>query len=1002
MNTKSMFPKTLSITLLILALFQLTAFSQSKVITVIGKVVDNKGQVLPGVSILINGTNSGTTTDANGKYKISAPANAQLDFSFTGFSSQSVHVNGQQEINVSLKPDLLGQELNQVVVVGYGTQKKKDLTGSLASVSADDYKDQPVVSVASALQGHASGVNVSTASGAPGGAVKIRIRGANSINSSNEPLYVVDGVALGSTGLHDIDVNDIASMQILKDASATAIYGSRGANGVVLITTKSGHSGKTSVDYNAFVSINQLPKKYDLLDAVGYAKLVNHIDGANTYSNPDSLAGKGTDWQDMLYRNGITQNHQLSVSGGNEKTKIYISGNYVDQTGIIVNTSEKKYALRSNISTSIGNKIKVGLNISGTHIQSHNNGDLGGIGNPVIATLVWPPTAPVYSDPATGKYNRSVTAPIYFNPYMMAMERDNDGFSNSALINGSVKYDITNWLSLNVNMGVDALLYRSAYLNNAWINPTTQSSGQNSSVSSTLQNSNILTFHKTFNGVHHVTATAIYEQTSSKYNGFGANGSGLSSTEYGYYNLGLNSAQGISSDYSNWGLESYVGRVSYDYKGKYLLTATYRADGSSKFQNSKNKWGYFPSAAVGWRLSEEPFIKDLNVFSNLKLRGSYGVTGNQGISPYSTLGLLASQQYSYGTETLYQGYTLGNPPNPNLKWESTYQADFGIDAGILDGKLNFIFDYYNKNTKDLLLQKTIPDYNGGGAQWSNLGEVNNKGFEFSIDASPISTNQFSWNTSLNFSSYHNKVVSLGGEDMINIAPPGSGFINTNLQVVKVGYPLGSFYLIPWDGIYGEGQGSNGFQPGDNKYIDVDGNGSIGYEDRVIEGSAAPKYQWGFNNDFTYKNFSLNVFILASHGSKIFNATYAAAAIPSSDIKYPTLAASADYWSTKNPSSQWADPASKTNRSYIESSQFLQDGSFVRLKNINLAYTIKRKTLGIADVTLYVSGQNLITLTKYKGYDPEADSMGNNDSAAGIDLGAYPNPKAYTIGLKANF
>ena len=1002
MNSKSIFRRALSITVLLVLVLHVSVFSQANKITVTGKVVDNSGETLPGVSVLVKGTTTGSTTDANGLYRITVPSDAQLVFSFTGFSSQIVPVNGQQNIDVTLTPDLAEQKLNQVVVVGYGTQRKKDLTGSLASVSSDDYKNQPVVNVASALQGRASGVSVTSASGAPGGAIKIRIRGANSINSSNEPLYVVDGVALGSTGLQDIDVNDIASMEILKDASATAIYGSRGANGVVLITTKSGHSGKTSVTYNAFVGINQLPKKYNLLDAVGYAKLVNHIDQANTFPNPDSLAGKGTDWQDMLYRNGITQNHQLSISGGNGKTKFYLSGNYVDQTGIIVNTSEKKYSLRSNVSTSIGKKIKVGLDIAGSHIQSHNNGDLGGIGNPVIATLVWPPTAPVYLDKATGEYNRSVNAPIYFNPYMMAMEKDNDGFSNSALINGSVKYDITSWLSLNVNLGLDALLYRSAYLNNAWINPTAQASGENSSVSSTLQNSDILTFNRTFKGVHHVTATAIYEQTSNKYNGFGANGSGLSSTEYGYYNLGLNSAQGISSSFSNWGLESYVGRLSYDYKGKYLFTATYRADGSSKFQNSKNKWGYFPSAAVGWRLSDEPFIEALNIFSNLKLRGSYGVTGNQGISPYSTLGLLSSQQYSYGTETLYQGYTLGNPPNPNLKWESTYQSDIGIDAGFLDGKVSFIFDYYNKNTKDLLLQKTIPDYNGGGAQWVNLGEVNNKGFEFSINATPVSTDRFSWNTTFNFSSFRNKVVSLGGQDMVNVPPPGSGFINTNLQVVKVGYPLGSFYLIPWDGIYGKGQSTGGFSEGDNKYIDVNGNGTIGYEDRVIAGSALPKYQWGFNNDLTYKNFTLNVFILASQGNKIFNATYAAAAIPSSDVKYPTLAESANYWTAQNPSSKWADPASQTNRNYIESTQFLQDGSFVRLKNVNLSYTIGRKLIRIADVTVFVSGQNLITLTNYKGYDPEADTMGNNDSAAGIDLGAYPNPKTYTIGLRANF
>ena len=973
----------------------------SALIFVTGKVTDPEGNPLPGVTIAVKGTQQGTSTNEKGNFGIDVSnKKTTLVFSFIGSLTKEINVGSQTVINVELSPS--ANSLNAVVVVGYGTQRKSDITGAVSSVSASSYKDQPVVSVASALQGRASGVTINTSSGAPGGAVKVRIRGANSINSNNEPLYVVDGVALGSTGLQDINVNDIASMEVLKDASATAIYGSRGANGVILITTKSGQPGKTVTNYNTFLSINTLPKKYNLLNPSGYAELVNHIDGTNTYSNLDSLAGTGTDWQDMLYQKGITQNHQLSLSGGTEKSRYYLSGYYVDESGIIVNTSQKKFALRSNMDTKINDKISVGLNIFVTHIESHNNGDLGGIGNPVISTLVWPSTAPVYLDKKNGQYNRSVPAPIYYNPYMMAKERDNDGFSNSAIVNGNIKYSITSFLSFNVNLGLDANLYKGAYLNNIWINPTSQASGQSSNQSYTWQNSDILTFHKVFGSIHNITATAVYEQTSNKYDGFYANGSGLSSTAYGYYNLGLNAAQGISSDYSNWALQSYVGRVSYALKDKYLLTATYRADGSSKFQNSKSKWGYFPSAALGWRLSEEPFIKDLNVFSNLKLRASYGVTGNQGISPYSTLGLLASQQYSYGTGTLYQGYTLGDPPNPNLKWETTYQSDLGIDASVLNGRVNITADYFNKNTKDLLLQKTIPDYDGGGSEWVNLGQVNNKGFEISINATPLRSNEFSWNTTFNFSVFHNEVVSLGDQSIINIPPPGSGFINTNLQVAKVGEPMGSFYLIPWSGIYQTGQSSMGFQPGDNKYVDVNGNGSIGYEDRMIVGSALPKYQLGFNNDFNYKNFSLNVFILSSGGNKIFNGTYAAAAIPTSDVKYPTLAESSNYWSPKNTDAQWADPASKTNRSYIESSQFLQDGSYVRLKNINLSYLLSKKLIGFADLRISISGQNLITITKYKGYDPEADTMGNSDAAAGIDLGAYPNPKTYTIGLNAKF
>lgn len=963
--------------------------------TVTGKVSAGDS-ALSGVSIQVKGRSVATQTNAEGLFQINVPPDAVLIFSIVGFASKEVPVGNQTNLRVQLLS--LSQNLQDVVVVGYGTQKKTSLTGSSATVSAAAYKDQPVVSVSSALQGRASGVAVSSASGAPGGVVKVRIRGSNSINSSNDPLFVVDGVALGSAGFQDINVNDIESMEVLKDASATAIYGSRGANGVILVTTKSGKAGKMVIDVNAFVSTNKI-KKYDLLGPSAYADEANHIAGTTVISNP----GAGTDWQSKVFRNGITQNYQLSVAGGTDKSRYYVSGYYVNQTGIITNTSQKKMALRSNIDSKISNKVSFGLNLFLTNIQSLNNGDLGGKANPVVSSLSWAPTEPVYDDPATGAYNRYAISPIGPNPYMIAKESDNEGKSTTAVLNARLKYDITDWLSFSTNVGLDANFYRSAYLNNEWINQTNISSGQGYSDNYTLQNSNILNFHKVINRDHNLSVTGVYEQTSNKYSGFNADGGGLSSTAYGYYALQLNATQGIRSSYSNWGLQSFLGRVTYAYKDKYLLMATYRADGSSKFQTTKNKWGYFPSVSVGWRLSEEKFIQNMNMFSNLKLRGSWGITGNQAIAPYSTLGLLGGQQYSYGTGTSYQGYTLGNPPNPNLKWETTKQWDIGLDAGLLAGRLNVTMDYFSKNTDGLLLQKTIPDYDGGGSQWVNLGSVTNKGFEFSVNAMPVRTNTFSWNTTLNFTTYKSKVVSLGGQDIIYVGNyPGGGFINTSIQVVKPGYALGSFYLIPWEGVYSQDDPTLGFKAGDNKYRDVSGNKSIGYEDRVISGNATPTFTFGFSNDFTYKNFSLNLFLQGSQGNKIFNGTYAAIAAPSSDIRYPTLAASANYWTPKNPNSEWADPASKTGRSYVESTHYLQNGSYVRFKNISLAYTLNRKLIGFGDIRLSVSAQNAITITRYKGFDPEADTMGNSDISAGIDMGAYPNPRTFTIGLNAKF
>lgn len=955
--------------------------------------------VLAGVSVQVKGGTQATQTDREGRFQINVPPRSTLLISYVGFLTQEVEVGSQSNLDIQLQTS--ASSMQDVVVVGYGTQKKTSLTGSIANISASAYKDQPVVNVSSALQGRASGVAVNSASGAPGGVVKIRIRGANSINSSNDPLFVVDGVALGSISFQDININDVESMEVLKDAAATAIYGSRGANGVILLTTKSGKSGKMALEVNSFLSSSKI-KKYDVLGPVAYAEQANHIAGTEVIPNPASFAGRGTDWQDQLFGTGITQNYQVSLAGGTEKSRYYVSGYYVNQTGIVINTKQQKIAFRSNIDSKVSKKVSIGLNVFVTNIQSQNNGDLGGKSNPVMSSLSWAPTEPVYDDPATGAYNRFAISPLGPNPYMIAKESDYDGTSNTAVINAKLKYDITDWLTFSTNFGADASFYRSAYLNNEWINQTNISSGQGSSENYTLQNSNILTFHKTFNDIHNVAVTGVYEQTSNKYNGFNADGGGLSSTAYGYYALQMNATQGIRSDYTNWGLQSFLGRVTYALKDKYLLAATYRADGSSKFQNTKNKWGYFPSVSVGWRLSEEDFIQDLNVFSNLKLRASWGITGNQAIAPYSTLGLLTGQQYSYGLGSAYQGFTLGNPANPNLKWETTKQTDIGLDIGLLAGRINITMDYFMKNTTDLLLQKTIPNYDGGGSQWVNQGEVQNRGFEFSINAQPLRSDAVSWNTTLNLTAYRSKVQSLGEQDIIYVGYPGSGFINTSIQVVKRGEPLGAFYLIPWQGIYQEDDAASGFKAGDNRYLDVDGNGSIGYEDRVVSGNATPKFQFGFNNDIAYKNFSLNIFIQGAQGNKIFNGTYAAIGAPSSDIKYPTLAESANYWTKTNSGSEWADPASKTGRSYVESTHYLQDGSYARLKNLSLSYTLPKSMLGFGDIRFSISGQNLITVTNYKGFDPEADSMGNSDLSSGIDLGAFPNPRTITIGLNAKF
>ncbi len=960
-----------------------------------GTIKNERGELVAAVTVSNKAKGINVASNEFGAFEINAEPGDVLEFSSIGYSTQQVTVSAATDvIDVTLVIAVIEE---QVVVVGYGTQRRSDLTGSVATLSAKAYKDQPVVNASSALQGRVAGVAVTNNSGAPGGGVKIRIRGANSVNASNEPLYVVDGIALNSIGLSDINVNDIESMEVLKDASATAVYGSRGANGVIIITTKSGKSGKPKIEYNGFASFNRPMKKYDLMDAVSYASIANLTAGATVFADPQSYAGKTTDWQSMIFDNSVTQSHQLSVAGGTENAKYYVSGFYINQEGLLVNSGQKKFGVRSNIDLKLSKRLNFGINVYAGRINSHNNGDIGSKGNPVTSALTWAPTEEVYEEP--GRYNRFGISPIWGNPYMVIKERDADNFSNVGIFNGKLKYSITDWLTLTINGGIDMQLARSAYVNNDWISAGNHGSGQSSAENYTYQNSNVLTFHKYF-GKHNITATALMEATSNKYYTFSASGTGLASLSNGYYNLGLNASQGISSGYTNWSLLSYMGRVAYSFNDKYLLTATIRRDGSSKFQGD-NKWSNFPSFSFGWKLSNEKFIDDLGIFSNLKLRAGWGITGNQAVGPYSTLGLLTPVTYSYGIATTSPGYTLGNPANPDVKWETSKQTNIGLDAGLLGNRLNISVDYYNKNTTDLLLYTRIANYDGGGTFLKNIGKVNNKGWEIAIDGTPYKSGDLTWNASFNASFNRNKVISLGADSLLERPiVVGGGLITNSIQVVKPGQPLGSFYLIPWEGVHQADKGN--YKAGDAMYTDVSGNNSIGFEDRVIAGTATPKMQWGFNNSLAYKNFELNVFVQGSHGNKIFNGTYAATAVPTSDVKFITLADAANYWTPSNSGSSFANPASK-NKSWVESTQFLQDGSYVRLKNISLSYEINQKWLKLATAKIYVSAQNVATITRYKGFDPEATStMAGSDTDAGIDLGAYPSPKTITVGVQVKF
>jgi len=765
----------------------LFAFAQQ---SITGKIVEN-GNGLPGVVVKVKGGNIVTQTEADGTFNISANIGDILAISYIGYQSREISIDAQKLQEIQLEVD--NTSLEEVTVVGYGTQKTKDLTGSVANLKADAFKNQPVVNPASALQGRVSGVAVTQNSGAPGGEAKIRIRGSNSINGGNEPLYVVDGIALSSFGLQNLNTNDIESMDVLKDASATAIYGSRGANGVILITTKSGKISKPTVTYDGFVTFNAAPKKYDLMDAPTYARMANIYSGKTAFEDPDSYQGNTTDWQDLMFQQSQTQSHQVAISGGSEKAKYYVSGFYTDQNGTLINTDQNKYGFRSNTDIKITDRISVGVNLFGQRVNSHNNGVLTSKDNPVMASAIWAPTESVFEEGSETNYNRTGISPIWVNPYMTAMESDNNTFNNIATANGNFKYRITDWLTFTSNFGLDLNLAKTASLSNNWLTPGNMKSSQAYAETYAFQNSNVLTFDKTFNEKHNVTVTAVEESTTNTATSFGANGSGLTSTANGYYNLGLNTAQAINSAYSHWALLSFMGRATYNYDRKYLATVSFRRDGSSKFQKDY-RWSNFPSFSLGWNLAEEEFIKDLVTFSTLKLRGGWGMTGNQAIGPYQTLGLLTPINYAYGTMNALQGYTTGNPTLDDLHWETTTQTDFGIDIGLLNNRITITADYYNKDTKDLLLATQIAKYLGGGTMLKNVGEVNNKGFEFAIDGKIIDKENLQWNATFNAAYNKNKVVRLDDDgEIIRMARMGGGFISNDMQVVAVGPSIGSFY-----------------------------------------------------------------------------------------------------------------------------------------------------------------------------------------------------------------
>lgn len=990
---------------------------------------------LAGVTIQVKGTTTGTTTDVDGKFSLQVPDNAAvLIVSFLGYERKEIRVRENSVVSIVLVPATTG--LNQLIVVGYGTQKKSDLTGSISSIKGSEVTDLPTQRVDQALQGRAAGVSVVNTDGAPGGNTVIRIRGVNSVLGGNNALVVIDGLEGGD--LSSLNPDDIASIEILKDASATAIYGSQGANGVILITTKTGKKGKPVIDYNYSIGFSNILKKLPLMNAVEYAKNVNAVqlsnDGNGIHPLPIFTDAQiqsfqkngGTDWQDVIFRTAITQNHLISLSGATDKLSYRISGGYLDQEGIVLNSDYKRFSLRASVKGDITKWASFGLNWDG--VKAESNSTLFGSGtdwpnNPISGALQFAPTVPVYDSNG----NFSVASPHYgnptvWNPLASAIEPVINNNINRNNVNADLDFTIIPGLTLKIMGG--AILTNTN--NRSFLNDKTFIGLQNNGLANVYgeqfqyyQNSNILTFDRTFSK-HHLIFTALEEQDFTNDYSSTVNGSNFLNQQTGFYDLAGANIVTPSSDVSKRVLKSYMGRLNYVYDGKYLATVSFRADGSSVF-GQNNKWGYFPSAALAWRVSQENFIRNLNFFSDLKLRASWGVTGNQAINPYETLARISSgANYPYdGGDVNNIGFYISNAPNPNLKWESTTQVDVGLDAGVLNNRLSLTVDYYNKRTDNLLMPAQLPTYTGLSSIIVNAGSLGNKGMEVSVSGDPIAEGNFKWHSGINVSANRTRVLSLGPNSMIGYKAGGSGAaVNSAFMYLVPGQPYGQMYGWKYLGVWKTTQAKEaaayGQLPGDPHYFDKNHDGKITIADTTVIGNTQPKAVFGWSNELTYKNFNLTFLIQGTEGNDIFNVTKV-------DLDQPE-GAGIDLLHRWTPQNQNSDIPGIINASTREAanlvnkisfppstsnttSRYIENGSYARLKNVTMTYNFSQHLLqkiGFKNASVYLSGTNLITLTKYSGYDPEVSSYTANDAELGSDFFNYPSSKTWVLGLKISF
>ena len=1005
------------LTLMLILIFNVSIFAQDGYL-LSGTVTGVDNVPIPGVNVIILNTSRGASTDFDGNFELEVKVGETIEVSSLGFVSQSIKITGQKDLTIVLTED--ASQLDEVVVVGYGTVKKSDITGSVTSVDSEELTAYPVSNAEQALQGRAAGVYVqSNNGGEPGAPINIQIRGNTSISANSSPLVVVDGFV----GATMPQADDIKSMEILKDASATAIYGSRGSNGVILVTTKKGRSGQLNIEANATYAINNTSNKLDLLNADQFADYQNRV-RVNTGSTTAYPQGAyDTDWQDEIYRPGSTQNYQVSFSGGTDKINFYASGTYYNQEGVVVNSGYEKFSFLSNIDAQMTDKLKLGMNLTGTRgvkngVPTQSNGSVT-VGGDDVITLAsrFPPDLGIYDSEGNFTTNFAVGDPID-NPWAVATQRTNETIADDFRANMYLNYDILENLTFKSTFGFST----ENITDGAYQPSTLQITAGGVGGRATIQNDrntevlseNYLTYKYEWENSQ-LTVLGGYSYQKSTANYSYSEGTGIISDSFIYYGLGT--ATGLiqpDSATETTIIQSFFGRANYDLNDKYLFTATIRRDGASNFAEN-HKYGTFPSAAIGWKVSEENFLKDVDAISNLKLRVSYGLTGNPSIQPYQSLAKFESLYASSNGQTV-SAITPEQPANPDLKWETSYQGNIGIDASFLDSAISLTFDVYNIDTKDLILGNTgTPVYFGFSNDeiLTNLGEINNKGYEITLTTRNISNDNFRWNTNFNFSHNKNKVVSLiNGADIYGDAAP-SYFSVERSYVLRQGEEVGLFWGLDYTGVYQGGDLPAGTAmladgvAGDPLFIDLNDDGTITESDRGIIGNPNPDFTWGFTNSFTYKNFDLNIFFQGSQGGEIFNMTNVQLNNGDSNTTQ------AYYNNAWTPTNTDTDQPRVGNNSWREiSSRFVENGSYGRLKNLAIGYNLPMdivEKFKMQNVRFSVSGQNLWTITNYSGLDPEVNYYGasgdNNTSAntvKGFDFGNYPTIKSVTFSLNLKF